>query len=169
MSSSGGLVLGEVIRLVNRYIGVSGGYLGDFSYRTLADFYPEYCGLDLNPFVVLPDGTTRERYIAVLKSRPLAIRRQSSEGLSRGALSVQRVAMVVDLPVPTGPTSTSRTRPEVAIFSTARAWSVVMVLSRPGRFASQTRATVPTLTVGEPVAWPRWSSRCSASRRASVV
>ena len=34
-------------------------------------------------------------------------------------------AMAVDFPVPAGPTSTSRTRPEVAIFSTARAWSTL--------------------------------------------
>ena len=36
-----------------------------------------------------------------------------------------RPAMVVDFPLPAGPTSTSRTRPEVAIFSTARAWSTL--------------------------------------------
>jgi hypothetical protein len=27
----------EVMKVVNRYIGVSGGYLGDFSYRTHAE------------------------------------------------------------------------------------------------------------------------------------
>ena len=31
------------MKIVNRYIGVTGGYLGDFSYRTDADFYPEHC------------------------------------------------------------------------------------------------------------------------------
>ena len=41
----GELTSREVTRIVNRYIGVSGGYLGDFSYRTHADFYPEYWGL----------------------------------------------------------------------------------------------------------------------------
>jgi hypothetical protein len=35
---SAGLTNGEVIQVVNRYIGVSGGYLGDFSYRTHAEF-----------------------------------------------------------------------------------------------------------------------------------
>ena len=39
----------EVLKVVNRYIGVDGGYLGDFSYRTHADFYPEYCDLDTDP------------------------------------------------------------------------------------------------------------------------
>ena len=34
-----GLTDGEITRIVNRYIGVSGGYLGDFSYRTHVDFY----------------------------------------------------------------------------------------------------------------------------------
>jgi hypothetical protein len=56
-----------VTRLVNRYIGVQGGYLGDFSYRTHADFYPEYCDLDINPYDF--EGTTRERFIEILSSR----------------------------------------------------------------------------------------------------
>jgi hypothetical protein len=56
----------EITRVVNRYIGVSGGYLGDFSYRTHADFYPEYCDLEIDPYAV--DGTTRERFIAILSS-----------------------------------------------------------------------------------------------------
>lgn len=58
----------EVLRIVNRYIGVSGGYLGDFSYRTHADFYPEYCDLDIDPYQY--EGTTRERFIAILSSLP---------------------------------------------------------------------------------------------------
>jgi hypothetical protein len=61
----------EVIRIVNRYIGVSGGYLGlpeRFTYRTHADFYPEYCDLavDLSGY----PGTTRETFIGVLLSLP---------------------------------------------------------------------------------------------------
>jgi hypothetical protein len=47
-----GLTRLEIMRIVNRYIGVSGGYLGDFSYRTHADFYPEYCDLGINPYEV---------------------------------------------------------------------------------------------------------------------
>ncbi len=58
----------EITRVVNRYIGVSGGYLGDFSYRTHADFYPEYCDLEIDPYAV--EGTTRERFIAILSSLP---------------------------------------------------------------------------------------------------
>lgn len=58
----------EVRQLVNRYIGVDSGYLGDFSYRTHTDFYPEYCGI----FDVFPDeleGTTRTRFMQILLSQ----------------------------------------------------------------------------------------------------
>lgn len=66
---SSGLTEYEIVRIVNRYIGVSGGYLGlpdRFSYRTHAEFYAEYCELsvDLNPF----HGTTRETFMAALAS-----------------------------------------------------------------------------------------------------
>jgi hypothetical protein len=63
----GGLTRPEITRIVNRYIGVSGGHLGDFSYGSHSDFYPEYCDLDLNPFEYLTEGTTRERFIRVLE------------------------------------------------------------------------------------------------------
>lgn len=56
----------EIMKIVNRYIGVFGGYLGDFSYRTHSDFFPEYCNLDINPNDY--EGTTRERFIQILKS-----------------------------------------------------------------------------------------------------
>jgi hypothetical protein len=56
----------EITRVVNRYIGVSGGYLGDFSYRTHAEFYPEVCGLDIDPNEI--PGTTRERFIQILST-----------------------------------------------------------------------------------------------------
>lgn len=62
-----GLSEREITRVVNRYIGVSGGYLGDFSYRTHADFYPEYCDLDIDPYAY--EGTTRERFIAILSNQ----------------------------------------------------------------------------------------------------
>ena len=66
-----GLTQREIIRIVKRYIGVSpDGYLGDFTYSTHCDFYPEYCDLDLNPFDYLPQGTTRERFIRVLQETP---------------------------------------------------------------------------------------------------
>lgn len=57
----------RVIRVVNRYIGVS-GYLGDFSYRTHSEFYPEYCGI-YDVEIDAYSGTTRERFIEILLSR----------------------------------------------------------------------------------------------------
>ena len=64
-----GLTDPEIVRIVNRYIGVSGGYLGlpeRFTYRTHADFYAEFCDLsvDLRPF----EGTTRESFMSALAS-----------------------------------------------------------------------------------------------------
>ena len=60
-----GLSSGEVSKIITRYIGVSQGYLGDFSYRTHADFYPEYCDLDMEPSLI--EGTTRERFQQILR------------------------------------------------------------------------------------------------------
>lgn len=58
----------EVKTLVNRYIGVSQGYLGDFSYQKHRDFYTDL-GLDINPYAI--QGTTRERFTKILSdSRP---------------------------------------------------------------------------------------------------
>jgi len=61
-----GLTRRDIVLLVNRYIGVSGGYLGDFSYRTHDEFYSEYCDLDINPYDF--PGTTRERFIQILEN-----------------------------------------------------------------------------------------------------
>ena len=55
------------MKIVNRYIGVTGGYLGDFSYRTHADFYPEYCDLEIDPHRY--EGTTRQRFIAIISEQ----------------------------------------------------------------------------------------------------
>lgn len=60
-----GLSKKDIYYVVNRYIGVSGGYLGDFSCRTHSEFYGEYCDLEIDPFIY--DGTTRERFIQVLE------------------------------------------------------------------------------------------------------
>lgn len=61
-----GLTRRDIIGVVNRYIGVDSGYLGDFSYRTHEDFYGEYCDLDINPYDY--PGTTRERFIKILET-----------------------------------------------------------------------------------------------------
>jgi Abortive infection C-terminus len=60
-----GLTDRDIYTVVNRYIGVSGGYLGDFSYRTHYEFYREYCDLDIDPDVYV--GTTRERFVKILE------------------------------------------------------------------------------------------------------
>lgn len=57
------LTRGEVQKLVYKYIGVSGGYLGDFSYRTHEEFY---VGLDLDIDPSEHGSTTRERFVNVL-------------------------------------------------------------------------------------------------------
>jgi hypothetical protein len=75
------LTKGEIVRVVNGYIGVSGGYLGDFSYRTHADFYPEYCDLDIDPSEY--QGTTRERFIAILEGADPASQARILRGVLR--------------------------------------------------------------------------------------
>jgi hypothetical protein len=57
----------EIVKLVNRYVGVEGGYLVSFGYRTLEEFYPEYCGFEADPSLLT--GTTRERFINVLETQ----------------------------------------------------------------------------------------------------
>lgn len=56
----------EILKLVNDYIGVSAGYLGDFSYNSHREFYPYYCDLDINPDDY--EGSTRNRFIKILES-----------------------------------------------------------------------------------------------------
>jgi len=63
-----GMTKSEIKRLVNQYIGVSGGYLADFTYRSHADFYPEYCNLDIDPDEY--NGTTRSRFEHILSISP---------------------------------------------------------------------------------------------------
>lgn len=72
----------QVMQVVNRYIGVSGGYLGDFSYRTHQEFYSEYCGIDGIETDTL-QGTTRERFISILTSQG----RQNQARILRGVIA----------------------------------------------------------------------------------
>jgi len=67
------------MKIVNRYIGVSSGYLGDFSYRTHAEFYPEYCDLDIDPNQY--EGTTREKFMTILKESPPEIQAKILRGV----------------------------------------------------------------------------------------
>ena len=68
INSSTALSTSEILALVNQYIGVDGGYLGDFNQRTHADFYREYCNLTIDPNKY--KGTTRERFIAIISTVP---------------------------------------------------------------------------------------------------
>lgn len=67
---------GEVLLVVNRYIGVAGGYLGiddghlgRFTSRTLGDFFPEYCNVEVETWP--QEGTSREIFITVTKELPV--------------------------------------------------------------------------------------------------
>lgn len=57
----------EILKVVNDYIGVEGGYLVDFTYNNHQEFYPYYCGLNINPHE-LENMTTRQRFIAILEN-----------------------------------------------------------------------------------------------------
>jgi hypothetical protein len=62
------LTKGEAVRLVNAWIGVSGGYLGSFGYASHDEFWLMHCDVDVstNDF----DGSTRECFIDTLLSVP---------------------------------------------------------------------------------------------------
>jgi hypothetical protein len=68
----------EINKLVNRYIGVNSGYLGDFSYRTHQDFYTDL-GLDIDPSNY--DGTTRARFIKILFDSPPDVQARILQGI----------------------------------------------------------------------------------------
>ena len=63
------LTLAEIDWVARGYIGVSQGYLGDFSYRTHRDFYRDI-GLDVQPDDY--PGTTRARFERILAEASLA-------------------------------------------------------------------------------------------------
>ncbi len=69
---------GEINRLVNNYIGVDSGYLGDFSYRTHQEFYASL-DLDIDPNTRM--GTTRERFIAIVKESSPEIQARILRGI----------------------------------------------------------------------------------------
>lgn len=55
----------EIMMIVNDYIGVEGGNLSGFSFKSLEEFYPHYCSLeiDTNEYT----GTKKERFINILR------------------------------------------------------------------------------------------------------
>ena len=68
----------QINKLVNGYIGVSGGYLGDFSYRSHHEFYLDL-ELDIDPYKM--EGTTREKFIQILKTNPPFIQAKILRGI----------------------------------------------------------------------------------------
>jgi hypothetical protein len=77
--SDPGLSRPEVFTVVNRYIGVTAGYLADFTYRSHREFYLEFCDLDINPEVY--EGTTRERFESVLGAAEPAVQAKILRGV----------------------------------------------------------------------------------------
>jgi hypothetical protein len=77
-ADAAGLTRGEIQKVVNNYIGVEGGYLGDFSYRSHHDFYVEL-DLDIDPNEY--EGTTRERFIKILSDSSPAVQARILEGI----------------------------------------------------------------------------------------
>lgn len=73
------LTLGEINRVVYHYIGVDAGYLGDFTYQSHAEFYTDYCDLDIDPYKI--DGTTRQRFIHILNSQSALNQRKILRGV----------------------------------------------------------------------------------------
>lgn len=60
----------ETYKVVNEYIGVTDGYLDGFSYSKHQEFYPHYCGLDIDVAKHRQEhggGTTREVFLRILK------------------------------------------------------------------------------------------------------
>lgn len=78
VKSDRGLKKSEVHKVVHKYIGVSGGYLGDFSYRSHHDFYIEL-DLDIDPYKYV--GTTRERFIQILSEATPDVQSRVLEGI----------------------------------------------------------------------------------------
>ena len=57
-----------ILKVLHGYIGVVGGFVGELSTRAHADFYPDFCKLDIDPSKF--EGSTRDRLIAILETSP---------------------------------------------------------------------------------------------------
>lgn len=68
----------EINKLVSRYIGVSGGYLADLTYRSHHNFYMDL-DLDIDPNEY--DGTTRQKFIKILSESAPDIQARILEGI----------------------------------------------------------------------------------------
>lgn len=68
----------EIEKLVYNYIGVSQGYLADFNRQSLKTFYLDN-NLDIDPYAY--EGTTRERFIQILKEQTPVRQAQILQGI----------------------------------------------------------------------------------------
>lgn len=69
----------EIFMITNSYIGVSGGYLGDFSYRTHEEFYPYFCDLNISPAAY--EGTTRQKFLIILEKSDVTTQAKILKGV----------------------------------------------------------------------------------------
>lgn len=78
----GRLASSDVHWIVNSYIGVGAGFLGDFSERTHREFYSAYCDLEVDADAA-PGRTTRERFISILTAADARMQAAILRGIAR--------------------------------------------------------------------------------------
>ena len=81
MTNSAGMSQPEIFLLVNDYLGGEGGYLWGFSYAEHDEFYPHWCGLDIDASDARTRfGTTRKAFIGILRESPPATQARIIDG-----------------------------------------------------------------------------------------
>jgi hypothetical protein len=79
---SGGLSEGEMMSLLYDYIGVDGGYLWGFSYRSHEEFYPRFCNVRLDVARLREQhGTTRNTFLAIIREAAPSLQARIVEGI----------------------------------------------------------------------------------------
>jgi hypothetical protein len=77
-----GLSDAEMMSLLYDYIGVDGGYLWGFSYRTHEEFYPRFCNVMLDVAKLREQhGTTRNTFLAILRNADPPFQTKIVEGV----------------------------------------------------------------------------------------
>jgi hypothetical protein len=69
----------EIYMIANSYIGVKHGYLGDFSYKTHAEFYPYFCNINIK--ISDYKGTTREKFLKILENSERSVQAKILRGV----------------------------------------------------------------------------------------